>query len=385
LKYTGTSSYASSWEPTWNIVESATSWYANKYSNDMSEFDSNNDGVIDAVWFVYSAPDYSKKTSLDSTDFWAYTYSDLLSYEQVVNSGGKITSCIPFRYSWASYDFMYSGYGNTGRDAHTFIHETGHMMGLDDYYVGSTTTKYPTNYGPMGRLDMMDFNIIDHDAYSKFALGWIKPYVVSGATTITLNPSATTGQAILLPTSTNGWNGSAFDEYMLLEFYTPTLLNKKDSDAAYPDNKAQGFTENGVRVYHVDSRLWGINGKTGGYTDTLLSSSSAYTLMAHSNGAGYNEKVGTNLGFRLVQEIDCTKKRNFDTQCDNVVGQNGKTYQEPLAADNTTLFQAGNTFSFSAYKGSFPLSTMNDGNTFPFSVSFSSMSSDSITVDISAN
>jgi hypothetical protein len=31
------------------------------------------------------------------------------------------------------------------------------------------------------------------------------------------------------------------------------------------------------------------------------------------------------------------------------------------------------------------LSTMNDGNTFPFSVSFSSMSSDSITVDISAN
>ena len=103
---------------------------------------------------------------------------------------------------------------------------------------------------------MMDFNIIDHNAYSKYALGWIKPYVVTGATTITLKPSATSGQAILLPTSTNGWNGSAFDEYMLLEFYTPTLLNKKDSDSAYPDNEQRGFTVNGIRMMEK----WGFAG-----------------------------------------------------------------------------------------------------------------------------
>jgi len=387
LSYSGSSAYAKSWEPTWNIVEDATAWYAKTYSTYLSEFDSNNDNVIDAIWFVYSAPDVQRNSALDSTDFWAYTYSDLLSYESAMNNGGKTSTCIPFRYSWASYDFMYAGYGSSGRDAHTYVHETGHLMGLDDYYVASTTSAYPTNYGPMGRVDMMDYNIIDHDAYSKFALGWIKPYVVTGATSITLKPSASTGQAILLPTTTDGWNGSAFDEYMLLEFYTPSLLNKQDSLAAYPDNETQGFTESGVRIYHVDSRLILINGSSVSYSDKVVEANdtnASYTTIGHSNGAGYNAEVGTTLAFRLIQEIDCTKKRNFDTAYETVTSH-GKTVRLGCTADNSTLFQTGDSFSFSAYSGSFPTARMNDGNAFPFTVSFSSMTSDSIEVNITAN
>jgi M6 family metalloprotease-like protein len=387
LKFSGASSYAKSWEPTWNIVEDATAWYAKSYSSDLSEFDSNNDNVVDAIWFVYSAPDVTNNSSLDSTDFWAYTYSDLLSYETAMNNGGKSSTCIPFRYSWASYDFMRAGYGDSGRDAHTYVHETGHLMGLDDYYVSSTTSTYPNNYGPMGRLDMMDYNIIDHDAYSKFALGWIKPYVVTGTTSITLEPSSTTGQAILLPTTTDGWNGSAFDEYMLLEFYTPTLLNKQDSLAAYPDNKTQGFTENGIRIYHVDSRLALLTGSSVSYSDKVVretSTSASYTMVAHGNGAGYNANMGTTLAFRLVQEMDCTKKRNFDTDYETITS-GGKTKRLGCTADNSTLFQAGDSFSFSTYSGSFPTARMNDGNAFPFTVNFSTMSSISIQVDITAN
>jgi len=382
LTYSGTSSYKSAYEPTWTVLEDAYKWYKSTYQSDGSEFDSNSDGVVDAVWLVNSAPDAQTDTALDSTDFWAYTYSDLLPYETVANNGGKTDSCIPFRYSWASYDFMYKGYGDTGIDAHTYIHETGHLMGLDDYYVSDTASSYTTNYGPMGRIDMMDFNIIDHDAYSKFALGWIKPYVVTGATTITLKPSSTTGQAILLPTTTDGWNGSAFDEYMLLEFYTPTLLNKKDSDAAYPDNEQQGFTTNGVRIYHVDARLAKITGKTLTYSDTVVSNDTSYTMMAHSNSSSYNERVGTTLGFRLVQEMDCTKKRNFDTD-PLTVTKGGKTSILPALADNTSLFQNGDSFSFASYAHSFPTSTMNDGHKFPFTVAFSGISDESVTVSIS--
>jgi M6 family metalloprotease-like protein len=255
LTYGGTnSSIKSSYEPTWTILENAVAWYEKNYSTDLSEFDSNSDGVIDAVWMVYSAPDYGNDNSLDSTDFWAYTYSDLDPYYDAIENGGKVSSCIPFRYSWASYDFLYEGYGTSGVDAHTYIHETGHLMGLDDYYVSSTATNYTTNYGPMGRIDMMDFNIIDHDAYSKFALGWIKPYVVSGATTITLKPSATTGQAILIPTS-GGKPTSAFDEYMLLEYYTPTGLNAHDVAKSYEGKDQQGVNESGIRVWHVDKNI----------------------------------------------------------------------------------------------------------------------------------
>ena len=389
LTYGGTnSSIKSSYEPTWTILEDAVAWYEKNYSTDLSEFDSNSDGVIDAVWMVYSAPDYGNDNSLDSTDFWAYTYSDLDPYYDAIENGGKVSSRIPFRYSWASYDFLYEGYGTSGVDAHTYIHETGHLMGLDDYYVSSTATNYTTNYGPMGRIDMMDFNVIDHDAYSKFALGWIKPYVVSGATTITLEPSATTGQAILIPTS-GGKPTSAFDEYMLLEYYTPTQLNQSDSAKAY-SNGAQGFTENGVRIYHVDARLAEMSSSGfSKYWDsssnpaTTSMASTSYVMMAHSNSSSYNANVGTNVAFRLIQEMDATQKRNFDTQYDLYTSsKTGKEYKAPCAADNSSLFQEGDVFSFANYSASFPLSTMNNGKRFDYQVSFSSLSDSSITVTI---
>lgn len=384
LTYKGNySELSSSYEPTWTILEKAVAWYKNSYSSNLSEFDSNGDSIIDAVWMVYSAPDYGNDNSLNETDFWAYTYSDLDPLYAA--SGKSVSARIPFRYSWASYDFLYEGYGANGVDAHTYIHETGHLMGLDDYYVSGTASTYKTNYGPMGRIDMMDYNVIDHDAYSKFALGWIKPYVVTGATTITLSPSATTGQAILLPTE-DGWHDSAFGEYILMEFYTPTLLNKKDSAAAYT-NSAQGFTENGVRIYHVDARVVkSLNGKIN-YTNTIPASEADDTdnanyLMAHSNSSSYNANVGTDVSFRLIQEMDCTEKRNFDTQYKSYT-QNGKTYSLPIAADNSTLFQEGDAFSFALYRSSFPKSTMNNGTAFSYKAAFSSMSDSSITVTIS--
>jgi M6 family metalloprotease-like protein len=380
LTYQGNiSALANSFQPTWTVLEKAVAWYKNAYSPTLSEFDSNGDAIIDAVWMVYSAPDYGNDTSLDQTDFWAYTYSDLAPLYAA--EGKSVSACIPFRYSWASYDFLYEGYGSSGIDAHTYIHETGHLMGLDDYYVSGTASTYKSNYGPMGRIDMMDYNIIDHDAYSKFALGWIKPYVVTGATSITLSPSSTMGQAILLPTE-DGWHDSAFGEYILMEFYTPTLLNKKDSAAAYA-NGAQGFSESGVRIYHVDARILKITSQTHSYVNAISKpeSDNVYYAMAHSNSSSYNENMGTDVSFRLVQEMDCTKKRNFDTEYESYI-KNGKTYSLPLAADNSSLFQTGNVFSFALYKNSFPKTTMNNGKAFSYKATFSEMSASSITIDI---
>ena len=94
---------------------------------------------------------------------------------------------------WASQEFMFdAGYydeegnhsnwtteqlasGNAKPDAHTFIHETGHMIGLDDYY---SYDRGKGDYGGLGGLDMMDFNIGDHNGYSKWMLGWLHPQMV---------------------------------------------------------------------------------------------------------------------------------------------------------------------------------------------------------------
>jgi M6 family metalloprotease-like protein len=383
----------SGYDPTWDILEGAIKWYEKKYSTNCANFDSDGDGLIDAVWLVYSAPYYTGKNykSSDYADYmWAYTYAD--GNAEPSSSG---SNRVAYNYSWAAYDFMYSGYGTTKLDSHTYVHETGHLLGLEDYYTYTSSVLDGTvNRAPMAEVDMMDYNIIDHDAFSKFALGWVHPYVVSGSTTITLHPSASTGECVLLPTE-GGWNGTPFDEYLLLEYYTPTILNEKDATEAYAGNSValQGFTENGVRIYHVDARMAEFTGTystrtqrysyTYTYTDKLVSLSSdggKGTILAHSNTNGMNVLDAND---RLIQELDCTEGRNFDVDTDTVNG-----VDIDCIANDGTLYQDGDSFSYDQYAHSFPefyynnKSLMNDGSKMAYSVAFSSMSDESITLSI---
>ena len=392
-----------SYDPTWTILEGAVSWYKSTYNDNCSRFDSDNDGLIDGVWLVYGAPDHKNagaaatsglspeaKAKFESL-FWAYNFKDYS-----VDLHGRVASNpVGYSYCWASYDFMDAGgYGSAANqvDAHTYIHETGHLLGLEDYYVASVEAG-EQNYGPMGALDMMDYNILDHNAWSKYAYGWIKPYVVSDSCEIVLKPSCTSGQAIILPTSI-GFNDSAFDEYIIMEYYTPDVLNYQDSFVGY-SNYPKGFTENGVRIYHVDARLATMDlHSTNGKYDDNFEIGAEKAVVAASNSSGYNKRNAQKylggmtlpanfLKFRLIQELDCTQKRNFDTTKQTVAGRDVGVF-----ADNSTLFQDNDVFSYDLYKNSFPnyvnggSPTMNDGGSLPWTVSFSESSDSSIKVTI---
>lgn len=377
---------ASHYQATWDVLEGAVSWYKTKYSDDCTQFDNDKDGMIDGVWLVYGCHSAQEDKTLPKDLFWAYNYKD---YSVV--SPNKLNP-VAYSYCWASYDFMNTGYGEDKIDSHTYVHETGHLMGLEDYYVAQSLTG-EQNYGPLGALDMMDYNIIDHNAFSKFALGWTKPYVITDSTTITLNPSATTGQAILLPTAA-GWNGTAFDEYMLMEYYTPDNLNYQDSFYGY-SYYPKGFTQNGVRIYHVDARMAVIHqGSTSAvYDSTFNASLKEQALIPQSNSSYYSASNASKYftkspdpnfnRFRLIQTMDCQMKRNFDTQSQT---RNGTTIG--LFADNTSLFTTGSTFSFSEFKNSFPnyyyanKETMNNGKELPWKVEFGQADNSGIVVNI---
>jgi M6 family metalloprotease-like protein len=362
-----------------SLLNGAISWYKSTYNTKCLEFDQDSDGYIDGVWLVYSAPDYSLVKSLGDT-FWAFT-----TWADNDPSGSSPTANT---YCWASYDFMYEGYGTSQVDAHTFIHETGHMMGLEDYYSYDSGTHFSA---PMGCVDMMDYNIIDHDAYSKFAYGWVNPYKIDHAGTLTLRPSESTGDCAIIPTS-GGWNGNAFDEYMMIEYYTPTGLNESDSESNYEGTYPLGFTENGVRIYHVDSRLCVITESIsnnsysfsyGPYTDSIVSSSTKGTLLANSNTYG-DDYLDTTKSPVLIQEMDCTSKRNFAKISDSTSQSFSGSY---YIATDSTLFQNGDSFSLSSYKASFPYGSsnlMNDGNALPFKVSFSNETSSGVTLTVEA-
>ena len=61
--------------------------------------------------------------------------------------------------AWGAPDY---GYGKV--DAHTYIHEMGHMLGLPDYY------DYSFKSSPTGMYDMQDNNVGDHNPFSKMHL-----------------------------------------------------------------------------------------------------------------------------------------------------------------------------------------------------------------------
>ena len=225
-------------------------------SIDLSQYDTNSDGYIDAVWLVYSAK-YNRTDS--SSPFWAYTTWE--TSPKTIDSEKGLKGCL---YSWASIDFvtekqypssfLFDSSNVENGDAHTYIHETGHMLGLDDYYsydYSSVERNYDT---PVGGIDMMDMNIGDHDSFSKYLLGWIDPLVIteeylkSNDYELTLNSladtSSTRNKAFLLPCNTeNGirYNGTSFDEYLLIEYSTNTDLNEKDSLSKYA-NGLRGYT-----------------------------------------------------------------------------------------------------------------------------------------------
>lgn len=215
-----------------------------KDAKPLSYYDSDNDGFIDLLWIVYTYPYSSEYNNF----WWAY-----VTYTQ--ESRGTIENPNVKTLGFASSEFLKSDSSLNGYDSHTFIHETGHTLGLTDYY------DYNKRWAPLGGVDYMDQNIGDHCAYSKFVLGWTSPYVIKeedlkdNNIEITLGSFIETGESILL--ASNNYNNTAFDEYLLIELVTPTSISKRDYLNGY--NGIQGYSKAGIRITHIDSRVYSIN------------------------------------------------------------------------------------------------------------------------------
>ena len=240
---------------TGGLVTNAIDWYfQNNQSDSIDNYDSDKDGVMDGVMLIYAAPDYRTLGKENLSNLWAYCY--WIQPETIVSE------VHPNVYFWASYDFMYgtNAHARTGNtysngdashctvDAHTYIHEMGHVFGLEDYYDYSSK-----NYLPAGAFSMQDYNVGGHDPFSVFAFGWASAYVPTSTSTITISNFQDNHDLILLSPGFNNYS-SPFDEYLLLELYTPTGLNTLDATYKY-QNQFAGPSEVGIRLWHVDARL----------------------------------------------------------------------------------------------------------------------------------
>ena len=373
-----------------NFVKKATNWYFTNHPTDnRKNYDSNHDGLIDGVMLIYAAPDYISSGDATASNYWAYCHWC---------KGDKNTNAPnPDVYFWASYDFMYGTRYSVGNftggdnshstvDAHTYIHEMGHVFGLEDYY------DYSEQYNPSGCFSMQDHNVGGHDPYSLIALGWAKPYIPTDTMEIKIKPFQTNHDVIMLIPDMNEY-GSPFDEYILLEYYTPTGLNELDTSYEYK-GAVIGPNDSGIRVWHVDARVVGWVGPNkedldletlgsninfpgghrclGAFKNTYYSSKEETNSYASPLGVEYSE-------YNLLQLIRNNENATVFTASKN------KPYNQTFKSAD--LFKQGSEFTVSKFKKQFVkgnLGHMNKGASLGYSFSVTSITPNEATIQITS-
>ena len=287
------------------------SWYKANYHKSLDEFriDPSDPSSPVALYFVYAYP------TDNANFFWAYTFED-----------------VPL--SWSSYTTMNTLSGDP--DAHTFIHEVGHMFGLQDYY----PTEESETVEPTGRLDMMDCSVGDHTALSKMVLNWTRPIHVKKSTEIKIKPLVSSGDIILIK---NDWNGTVFDEYFLIEMYVPLGLNYFDANIG--NSKAKLPTLPGIKIYHVDARL--------AYFTTESIQSTSLIFQGYCDVEGVADPSTSKKNIRVAHNNSTSQavtgevpeyQRNYLYELElNNVG-----HPEAACASNVNLFHKGDSFTIKA-------------------------------------
>lgn len=194
--------------------------------HDFSSYDNDGDGEIDSI-NVFWAGEVGEWAT-----FWWGTTRRFLS--EGGDSEFRVDGKAPGKLTWQPED----------ESPACVIHETGHMLGLPDYY------DYDGEVGPkggIGNMDVMAGDRGDHNGYSKWVLGWITPQRVTAAqaTALTLPAAATSAAGtVVIGAADASPNG---------EYFVVQNRARVGNDVNMPGD--------GLLVFHVDARV-GCDGVT---------------------------------------------------------------------------------------------------------------------------
>lgn len=215
------------------LIKDAMTHFDN-LGHDFSQYDNDGDGTIDYFIVYWCGPDTGW-----GGFWWAYNcqgdwgFSD----QSFILDGKKLDL-----YTWQWDKDAAQGEPDFGNL--TTLHETGHAIGLPDFY------DYDDTIGPKGGLggvDMMDAAYGNHNAFSRWILDWITPAIVAAgpATNIQLDASGwiagTNFAAVVFPGATTNY----FDEFFMIE---NRFRVGNDADPDY-------MPTDGFLVWHVDATL----------------------------------------------------------------------------------------------------------------------------------
>ena len=345
------------------VFKSAVEWVKSNHNEDWSSYDMNDDKFFDSVHFITNL-NYNTTLEGANQPFWPHKW-------EILDTGsGSLNSPLAKTYETTALGHL--------EDAETIIHEQSHVFGIMDYYDYSYSG---VDY--VGCLDMQSHNEFDWNSFSKFSVGWTNPFVIDGtknSTTVTIESAALTNQCLVVPANHSTFNGSAFDEYILIELFT------NEGNNAGHWNTYFSNTTYGIRLYHVDARLVSYYYEkeiTNLEEAKSLFSRGDYVDVGCNNSYKYDDYMGLEAwaDYKLLTLIQKGGTNTFG----EVDGS--ESYDFLSKGD---MFYTGDTFTFAKYKHFFSkknktVTTMDNGETFPWTITFDSVSKSSATITVSKN
>jgi len=219
------------------LVTDALSVYTKDGAHTLETFDNQVDGQknVDYLVVFWAGPSGNW-----GTFWWGYNFN-------------------PTKLTYGAYtfsDYSWQPLGGSDFDPSTIIHETGHALGLPDYYDYDDCSDATPDKGPeggVGGLDIMGGWSGEHCCFSKYWLGWLdskklkaEPTVltIDGSTTTlasssTLPGSIAAGTSIIFMPGFKTWDFQSKTEFFMAEY------RKKDGlDFSLPGS--------GILVWHID-------------------------------------------------------------------------------------------------------------------------------------
>ncbi|MBW6458210.1 MAG: M6 family metalloprotease domain-containing protein, partial [FCB group bacterium] len=206
---------------------------------DFSEYDINNNGYVDNIYFIYAG--YGQASGAPANTIWPHRWAYQRSPAIYVD-GKRI-------WDYSTSNELAGTTGTTRTAIGVICHEFGHVLGLPDFY----DTDYSGsggNCGGLGNWDIMAGGSWNHsgrrpplmNAWSRMFLRWADPVELTDTEQVTIQPAHTHNEIRYFHSQTIG------------EFFMMENRQRSAWDAAIPGH--------GLLIFHIDMNHPGWNNNT---------------------------------------------------------------------------------------------------------------------------